>query len=220
VGGCIRQQVAEALWELSGKYDVGVWYEYRRVGVGVNQYDVFCGVVVNGVKLYQPHCRSVEDCVKQIIEDYRRELERLRELPKPALVVRSDPVEELLREWPELGAFGVEWVKKWLDLRERLVEIAKVLRRFPWMVDVVRQKPMNILHPYTVEVYVARDGSEACLSLTSSEAYCAQDGVVKEVKLELEFKRYETYEDKTREIYRPKGLLAFAATAREYVRIL
>jgi hypothetical protein len=24
VGGCIRQQVADALWELSGKYDVGV----------------------------------------------------------------------------------------------------------------------------------------------------------------------------------------------------
>jgi hypothetical protein len=32
----------------------------------------------------------------------------------------------------------VEWVKKWLDLRERLVEIAKVLRKFPWMVDVSR----------------------------------------------------------------------------------
>jgi hypothetical protein len=31
----------------------------------------------------------------------------------------------LLREWPELGAFGVEWVRKWLNLRERLVEIAK-----------------------------------------------------------------------------------------------
>jgi hypothetical protein len=28
-GGCIRQQVADALWELSGQYDVGVWYEYR-----------------------------------------------------------------------------------------------------------------------------------------------------------------------------------------------
>jgi len=65
-GGCIRQQVADALWELSGKYNVGVWYEYVRVGVGVNQYDVFCGVVVNGVKLYQPHCSSVEDYVKQI----------------------------------------------------------------------------------------------------------------------------------------------------------
>jgi hypothetical protein len=44
---------------------------------------------------------------------------------------------------------------------------------------------------------------------------------VKEVKLELEFKRYETYEDQDkREIYRPKGLLAFAAAAKEYVRVL
>ncbi len=69
-------------------------------------------------------------------------------------------------------------------------------------------------------MYVARDGSDVCLSLTSSKAYCAQDGAVKEVKLELEFKRYETYEDKTREVYRPKGLLVYAAAAREYVRLL
>jgi hypothetical protein len=100
------------------------------------------------------------------------------------------------------------------------VEIAKVVRRFPWMVEVIRQRPMSILHPYAVEVYVTRDGSEACLSLTSSKAYCAQDGAVNEVKLELEFKRYETYEEKIREVYRPKGLLAFTTAAREYVRIL
>ena len=37
--------------KLSGRIDVGVWYEYVRVGMGINQYDVFCGVVVNGVKL-------------------------------------------------------------------------------------------------------------------------------------------------------------------------
>jgi hypothetical protein len=43
---------------------------------------------------------------------------------------------------------------------------------------------------------------------------------VKEVRLELVFSRYETYEEKIREVYRPKGLLAFAATAREYVKIL
>jgi hypothetical protein len=85
---------------------------------------------------------------------------------------------------------------------------------------VVRQKPMSILHPYTVEVYVAKDGSEACLSLTPPKAYCAQNGSVKEVRLELEFKRYETYEDKTREVYRPKGLLAYTTAAREYMRIL
>jgi hypothetical protein len=220
VGGCIRQQVADALWELSDRFDVGVWYEYVRVGVWVDQYDVFCGVVVNGVRLYQPHCRTVDECVRQILEDYKKELERLREPPQPALVVRSDPVEELLKEWPELGAFGVEWVRKWLDLRERLIEIAKVMRRYPWMVDVVRQKPVGILHPYAVEVYVAKDGSEACISLSQSKAYCGQNGAAREVRLELEFKRYETYEDKTREIYRPKGLLAFTAAAREYVRIL
>jgi hypothetical protein len=111
--------VAEALWELSEKYDVGLWYEYRRVGVGVNQYDVFCGVAVNGVKLYQPHCRAVEDCVKQIIEDYKKEVEKMKEPPQPALVVKYDPVEELLKEWPELQAFGVEWVRAWAPTPKR-----------------------------------------------------------------------------------------------------
>jgi len=217
VGGCIRQQVADALWELSDRFDVGVWYEYVRVGAGVDQYDVFCGVVVNGVRLGQPHCRSAEECVEEMLRDYKREVERLKEPPPPP---PPDPVEELLREWPELQAFGVEWVKKWLDLRERLIEIAKTLRRYPWMVEVVKQRQMNILHPYTVEVYVTKDGSEACLSLAASKAYCAQNGSVREVRLELEFKRYEMYEEKMREVYRPKGLLAFTTAAREYVRVL
>jgi hypothetical protein len=220
VGGCIRQQVADALWELAGKHDVGLWYEYVRVAAGVNQYDVFCGPVVNGVKLYQPSCRTVEDCVNQILEDYKREVEKMNKPPKPALVVKIDPVEELLREWPELQAFGVDWVRKWLDLRDRLVEIAKTLRRFPWMVDVVRQRPMSILHPYAVEVYVAKDGSEACLSLNPPKAFCARGGAVKETRLELEFSRYEVYEGEVREVYRPKGLLAFTTAAGEYVRVL
>ena len=120
----------------------------------------------------------------------RETIERLREPPEPALAIKIDPVEELLREWPELGAFGTEWVRKWLNLRDRLIEIAKVMRRYPWMVEVVKQRPMSILHPYTVEVYVAVDGSEACLSLTSSKAFFAQDEAEKEAKLELEFKRY------------------------------
>jgi hypothetical protein len=122
------------------------------------------------------------------LEDYKNEVERLSTPPPPPL---PDPAEELLREWPELGAFGSEWVRKWLDLRERLIEIAKVMRRYPWMVDAIRQRPMSILHPYAMEVYVASDGSEACLSLTPPKAYCARDSSVKELKLELEFKRYE-----------------------------
>jgi hypothetical protein len=146
-------------------------------------------------------------------------MERPREPPKLAARM-PNPAEELLREWPELHAFGVEWVRKWLVLRERLIEIAKVMRKFPWMVEVIRQRQVGILHPYTVEVYVARDGSDVCLSLTSSKAYCARDGSVREVKLELEFSRYETYEEKIREVYRPKGLLAFTTATREYVRLL
>jgi hypothetical protein len=220
-GGCIKQQVADALWELTERgVDVGVWYEYVRVGTWSRQFDVFCGVVVNGVKLDQPCCRVVEECVEEMLRDYGREVERLREPPEPALVIKIDPVEELLKEYPELQAFGVEWVKKWLDLRERLIEIAKILHRFPWMVEVIRQRPMSILHLYTVEVYVTRDGSEACLSLNPPKAFCARDGVAKETKLELEFSRYETYEEKIREVYRPKGLLAFTTAAREYVRLL
>jgi hypothetical protein len=119
-----------------------------------------------------------------------------------------------------LQAFGVDWVKKWRGLRDRLIEIAKVMRRYPWMVEVAGQRPMNILHPYMVEVYVARDGSEVCLSLNPPDAYCAQNGAVKEMRLELAFSRYEVYEEKIREVYRPKGLLAFATAAREYVRML
>ena len=111
-------------------------------------------------------------------------------------------------------------MKKWLDLRDRLVEITKDLRRYPWMVDVIKQRPMSILHPYMVEVYVARDGSEAGLSLNPPKAFFAQNGAAKEVKLELAFSRYEVYKEKMREVYRPKGLLAFTTAAREYVRVL
>jgi hypothetical protein len=87
-------------------------------------------------------------------------------------------------------------------------------------VDVVRQRQVGILHPYMVEVYAAKDGSETRPPLDTPKAYCAQNGAVREVKLELEFKRYETYEERTREVYRPKGLLAYTTAAREYMKIL
>jgi hypothetical protein len=46
-----------------------------------------------------------------------------------------------------------------------------------------------------VEVYVARDGSEVCLSLNPPKAFYARNGAAKETRLELEFSRYEAYED-------------------------
>ena len=41
-----------------------------------------------------------------------------------------------------------------------------------------------------------------------------------EAKLELEFSRHETHEEKMREVYRPKGLLAYTTAARGYVKML
>jgi hypothetical protein len=90
-GGYIKQQVADALWEPADRFDVSVWYEYVRVGTWSRQFDVFCGVVVNGVRLDQPHCRSAEECVEEILRDYKREVERLREPPEPALGHQNRP---------------------------------------------------------------------------------------------------------------------------------
>jgi hypothetical protein len=114
----------------------------------------------------------------------------------------------------------VEWVRAWAPhAKQELVEIAKIMRRFPWMMEVVRQRPVSNPHLYLVEVYVARDEPEACLTLNQLKTFCARNGAVKEVKLELEFKRYEVYEDKIRGVYRPKGLLAFSTASKEYIRI-
>jgi hypothetical protein len=45
----------------------------------------------------------------------------------------------------------VEWVRAWAPhAGERLIEIAKVMRRYLWIVEVVRQRPVSILHPHTV----------------------------------------------------------------------
>jgi hypothetical protein len=81
-----------------------VWYRRVEEKVGMFGYEtyVYRGPVVNGVELDQPQCRTVDECVKQILEDYRNEVRKRSEPPPP------DPAEELLKEWPELGAFGVD----------------------------------------------------------------------------------------------------------------
>jgi hypothetical protein len=61
--------------------------------------------VVNGVRLSQPYCRTAEEYARQILEEYRREVERMSTPPPPP---PSDSAEELSREWSELGAFGVD----------------------------------------------------------------------------------------------------------------
>ncbi|PLC65611.1 hypothetical protein B7L68_03545 [Thermoproteus sp. CP80] len=107
----------------------------------------------------------------------------VRRPPEPA-----DPVERLLREYPELEAFGVDWLRTWAPRAGRQIAgIAKVLRRYPWMAELIGQGPVGLVNPYSVEAYVARDGSEACISLFGW-AYCSADGSNVR-RLELEFSR-------------------------------
>jgi len=94
------------------------------------------------------------------------------------------------------------------------------MRKLPWMVEVARQRPVGILHPYTVRFTWRGMGWRRVSSSPRRRLFCAQNGVAREVRLELAFSRYEVYEGKVREVHRPKGLLAYAAAAREYVRML
>ena len=136
------------------------------------------------------------------------------EPPEPA-----DPVERLLREWPELGAFGVDWLRRWAPRAgKQIVGMARVLRRYPWMAELIGQGPVGLVNPYSVEAYVARDGSEACISF-GGWAYCSADGGATVRRLELEFSRLEPHEGGVREVYRPKRRSIFAK-AKEYIRIL
>ena len=132
----------------------------------------------------------------------------------------ADPVERLLRERPELSAFGADWLRTWAPYaRGQIVGIARVLRRYPWMAELVGQGPVGLVNPYSVEAYASRDGSEACISLFGGWAYCSADGGVNVRRLELEFKGLEPHGDWVREVYRSKKRSIFAK-AKEYIRIL
>jgi hypothetical protein len=84
------------------------------------------------------------------------------------------------------------------------------------MAELVKRRP-GLVNPYHMGVYVSRDGSEVCASFGDG-VYCIADGDIR--RLELESKGMELHEGRMREVYRPKGLLAFAAKAKEYMRIL
>jgi uncharacterized Zn finger protein (UPF0148 family) len=64
-----------------------------------------------------------------------------------------------VREWPELSAFGVDWLRTWMPYaRRQIVGIAKVLRRFPWMAELIGQVPVGLVNPYSVEAYAGGTG--------------------------------------------------------------
>jgi hypothetical protein len=183
MGSELKPELEQAieLLKQDGRFDI------RRVGdrkIAVN------GIVVN----LDFTCRDVDRCVERILNKYKYAVR----MPLEVLPAEDNDVIKLLEKYPELQVFGVDWVKKWGLLMDRLAEIAEVIRRYPWMADVIRQGVEPNPHPYLVEVYVAIDGSEVCLLLNRSKAFC--NG--KKTGLVLKFAGYDVFNEKIREIYR------------------
>jgi hypothetical protein len=208
LGGCIRQPVADALWELAGKYDVGLWYEYSRpcksrhspFCVSPNSQMEDCGLMINGIKLRPPYyCRTVEDCVEQILEDYKREVEKLKEPP-----MKTSNAEEFLRQYPELEVFGVEWIESWLIYaRERMVKIAEILKNHQKVKELIKRVGIRE-NPYLIEIYITAD--EACMAI-GIDVYCLSTDKVRKVSLDYIGQ------------VSPRGLMAFAKR-KEFTRVV
>jgi hypothetical protein len=140
--GSELEQAIECLKQ-DGRFDIR-YIDDRKIAIN--------GIVIN----INFKCRDVTKCMERILDKYKY----AAAMPLEVLPVEDSDVTELLKEYPELETFGTEWVKKWGRLRDRLSEIAEVLRRYPWMAEAVRETDP---HPYLVEVYVALDRSEVCL---------------------------------------------------------
>jgi len=87
-GGCLRQQVADALWELAE----------RSFEVEINDE---CNVVINGVAVSRPRCRTADECVRQMLEEYRKRLES----PPPPRRKEEEEYEAMLQQY--------SWLRWW-----------------------------------------------------------------------------------------------------------
>jgi len=78
----------------------------------------------------------------------------------------------------------------------------------------VGRRPAGPVGPYSVEAHAGRLGGPHAFR----RGLLLRGWGVR--RLELEFSRLEPHEGGVREAYRPKGLLAFTARTKEYIRIL
>ncbi len=142
-GGCLRQQVADALWELAER------------GYGV-EVDGECGVVINGVRVGHISCRSVNECVESILRAY--EYAKTEPRRDPA----EEEYEELLQRYPQLRYWrrdvvidaikrGYSWALQ--NLLSRLASVDEKVWAFLGRFDIDFR--------YAVEVYARQE--ELCV---------------------------------------------------------
>ena len=200
-GGCLRQQVADALWEVAE----------RGFVVEVND---DCGISVDGVYIGRIWCRTADKCVEEVLRAHER---AKTAPPKPRLSPEEEEYDELLRRYPPLRFWN----------RQRVVDVIR--RGDRWALQSLLSRLYNVdefvwafLGRFdldlrcTVEVYV--HGGELCIRFhvgyCEPRLYCYSYGQgwrpVGEVP---KFTRYQPLEDgKLTEVYKIGD--------REYVRIV
>lgn len=206
LGGCLKQAAADALMELADRYQVGIWYNYEPLcstcGERMTLKD--CGVEINGIRLRRPYCSNIEDCISQILEDYRRKVEALKETPMKAQI---DDATKFLNEHQELQIFGIDWIREWLPYaRERMIQIAEILKNHPKAKKAIEQFGIKE-NPLVIEIYISKDGTEECVAFGSTEVFCVSENKMKKTSLEYIGQM------------QPRGLLAYVPR-KEFIRVL
>jgi len=199
-GGCLRQQVADALWEVAE----------RGFAVEVSG---DCGVSVDGVHIGRIWCRTADRCVEEILRAYER---AKTAPPKPRLSSEEEEYDELLRRYPSLRFWN----------KQRVIDIIR--RGDRWALQSLLSR-LNNVDEYvwaflgrfdldlrcTVEVYV--HGGELCVRFhvgyCEPRLYCyAPRQGWRPINETPKFVRYQPLGDKIVEVYKIGD--------REFVRIV
>jgi hypothetical protein len=126
-GGCLRQQIADALMELA---ECGFAVEVSGE----------CNIVINGVVIPRPRCRAVDECARQMLEEYKK---RLEGPPPPRRGPEEEEYEVLLQQY------------LWLRLWRRDLVIALLRHSRQALLDVL-QRLSNPEVPYYVAAFLSR----------------------------------------------------------------
>jgi hypothetical protein len=199
-GGRLRQQVADALWELAERgYDVAVDDD----------------VVINGVAISKPRCRTADECVKQMLEEYKKKLESP---PPPRRSPEEEEYEALLQKYL--------WLKWWkrntvLDELKRgkhaLLDILQRLTEIPYFIVAFLGR-FEIDFKCTLAVYKDKDSYcvDFCIKDSRPAMYCYEPGRGWYAARQPKFLRLKPLEDgRLAEIYVVEGV-----EGRELVRIV
>ena len=197
-GGCLRQQVADALWEVAER------------GFNV-EVDKECGVSINGVYIGRVSCRSAAQCVEEVMHAYERAKSAP---PKPRRDPDEEEYEELLQRYAWLGWWDKGVVVTALKRnRHALHDLLRRLEEVPHFVKAFLGRFALDLR-CVVDVFRSADSYcvNFCVADFDPKTYCYEPGRGWHPAPRPKFVRYQPLED-------GRLLEVYTIENREFVRI-